>query len=353
VPFHDVIVHATIQAGDGRRMSKSLGTGIDPREVIDRYGADALRAWGALIGMASQDARFDETRIKGFRGFSTKLWNATRLVLSSIAKEPPQGPPAPDGDLQPADRWILSRLQQTIELATSGIEEYAFQRSIEAAYDFAWHEFCDWYLEAAKSRLKDGDPSARATSLFVLDNLFRLLHPFLPFISEELWHRLPGERDFLVREPWPVADPRFRDAGSEAAFEGLIRLVEEIRAARQAQASGSRGGRLWLGGETTAAFRELVADLARVELVAAPLPGSLPLTWGDARLELPARVDDSRRRAEVRRVEEDLAKVEAKLGNPAFRDRAPAEIVAKEERKAAELRGALKRLREGRRSAAG
>src|SRR5438105_2884386 len=147
VPFHDVIVHATIQATDGRRMSKSLGTGIDPREVIDRYGADALRAWGALIGMASQDARFDETRIKGFRGFSTKLWNATRLVLSSIAKEPPQGPPAPDGDLQPADRWILSRLQQTIELATSGIEEYAFQRSIEAAYDFAWHEFCDWYLE--------------------------------------------------------------------------------------------------------------------------------------------------------------------------------------------------------------
>ena len=346
VPFQDVIIHSTIQATDGRRMSKSLGTGIDPREVIDRHGADALRAWGALVGMANQDARFDDSRIKGYRAFGTKLWNATRLVLSSIAKEPPQGPPAPDGDLELADRWILSRLQQAIELTTGGIEEYAFQRSIEAVYDFAWHEFCDWYLEAVKARLKDGDPSARATSLHVLDNLFRLLHPFMPFVSEELWHRLPGQRDFLVRQSWPELDPRFRAAAAEESFASLARLVEEIRVLRQAHSGGSRGGRLWLGGEVSATVRELVADLARVELVAEPLPGSLPLAWGEARLGLPARADDSHRRAELRRLQEELARVETKLANPAFRGRAPAEIVAKEERKAGELRSALERLGE-------
>ena len=348
VPFSDVIIHATIQATDGRRMSKSLGTGVDPREVIDRYGADALRAWSALVGMASQDARFDESRIEGYRRFSNKLWNATRLVLSSIANEAPQGPPASDGDLQPADRWILSRLQATIREVTVGIEEYSFQRSIAAAYDFAWHDFCDWYLEAAKARLRDGDPSARSTALHVLDTLFRLLHPFMPFVTEDLWHRLPGDRDFLVRVAWPAPDQRFDDPGAEATFAGLIRLVEEIRATRHAAAGGSSGGRLWLGIELDPPVRELAGELARVEIVAEPRPGSVPLSWGDARLEVTAAAGDgARRTAERKRLEGELARVEEKLGNPAFRERAPAEIVAKEEQKAAELRSAVHRLREG------
>ncbi len=349
VPFSDVIVHATIQATDGRRMSKSLGTGVDPRAVIDRYGADALRAWGALVGMASQDARFDESRIEGYRRFSNKLWNATRLVLSSIANEAPQGPPASDGDLQPADRWILSRLQAAIREVTAGIEEYSFQRSIEAAYDFAWHDFCDWYLEAAKARLRDGDPSARSTALHVLDTLFRLLHPFMPFVTEDLWHRLPDDRDFLVRVAWPAPDQRFDDPGAEATFAGLIRLVEEIRAIRHAAGGGSAGGRLWLGVELDPPLRELAGELARVEIVAEPLPGSVPLSWGDARLDVAASAGDAARRAaERKRLEGDLARVEAKLANPVFRERAPAEIVAKEEQKAAELRSAVHRLREGR-----
>jgi valyl-tRNA synthetase len=345
VPFSDVIVHATIQAADGRRMSKSLGTGVDPREVIDAYGADALRAWGALIGMATQDARFDVTRIEGYRRFSNKLWNATRLVLSSVAKEAPHGPPAADGDLQPADRWILSRLQAAVREVTAGIEEYSFQRSIDAAYDFAWHDFCDWYLEAAKTRLRDGDPAARSTSVHVLDTLLRLLHPFLPFVTEDLWHRLPDDRDFLVRSAWPMPDPRFDDGGAEASFANLIRLVEEIRATRHAGRGGTSGGRLWLADELAQPERELIHDLGRVDLVAEPGPGALPLAWGDASLELPVKSEDApRREAERRRLAEELAKVEAKLGNPAFRDRAPAEIVAKEKQKAADLRAALARL---------
>ena len=365
-PFSDVIIHATIQAADGRRMSKSLGTGVDPREVIDAYGADALRAWSALVGMAAQDARFDVSRIEGYRRFSNKLWNATRLVLSSIAKEPPQGPPAPDGDLQLADRWILSRLQATVREVTAGIEEYSFQRSIEAAYDFAWHDFCDWYLEAAKARLRDGEPSARSTSLHVLDTLFRLLHPFMPFVTEELWHRLPvlgggtpllpsgqspshgappRDRDFLVRTAWPVADPRFDDGGAEASFESVMRLVEEVRGVRHAAGKGTSGGRLWLGAVLGLHERELIAELGRVELVAEAGRDALPLTTSDARLELAMNAgDQARRQAERGRLEGELAKVEAKLANTAFRERAPAEIVAKEEAKAAELRAALARL---------
>jgi len=344
-PFSDVIIHATIQAADGRRMSKSLGTGVDPREVIDAYGADALRAWGALVGMATQDARFDVSRIEGFKRFANKLWNATRLVLSSVANEAPHGPPAPDGDLQPADRWILSRLQAAVREVTAGIEEYSFQRSIEAAYDFAWHDFCDWYLEAVKLRLRDGDPAARSAAVHVLDTLFRLLHPFLPFVTEDLWHRLPDERDFLLRTAWPEPDSRFDDGGAEASFDNLIRLIEEIRATRHAGGGGGSGGRLWLAAGLAPAESDLVRELARVELVGAAGPGALPLAWGDARLELPVPTDDGKRRdAERRRIAEELAKVEAKLANPAFQQRAPAEIVAKEEQKAAELRSALARL---------
>ena len=347
VPFSDVIIHATIQGPDGRRMSKSLGTGVDPREVIDAYGADALRAWTALVGMASQDARFDRSRIEGYRRFSNKLWNATRLVLSSITNEPPQGPPAADGDLQPADRWILSRLQAATREVTAGIEEYAFHRSIEAAYDFAWHDFCDWYLEAAKARLRDGDQSARATCLHVLDTLFRLLHPFMPFVTEELWHRLPGRRDLLLRERWPESDGRFDDPRAEASFAVLIRLVEEIRGLRQA-AGVTSGGRLWLGGEMSAAERELLTDLARVELVGEAGRDATPLTSADARLELPAATaDPGRRQAELKRLRAELVAVDAKLANPSFRDRAPGEIVAKEEARATDLRAAIARLDSG------
>jgi valyl-tRNA synthetase len=228
---------------------------------------------------------------------------------------------------------------------TAGIEEYSFQRSIEAAYDFAWHDFCDWYLEAAKARLRDGDPAARSAALHVLDTLFRLLHPFMPFVTEELWHRLPDDRDFLVRTGWPEPDPRFDDAGAEASFDSLIRLVEEIRATRHAGAGGTHGGRLWLGTTLSPAEQELVRDLARVEVVVEPGPGALPLTWGEARIELPVKGDDGKRReAERRRLSEELAKVEAKLANPAFRERAPAEIVAREEQKASEIRAALARL---------
>ncbi|HEX6349088.1 MAG TPA: valine--tRNA ligase [Candidatus Dormibacteraeota bacterium] len=327
VPFADVIIHATIQAPDGRRMSKSLGTGVDPREVIRSYGADALRAWAALVGMSSQDVRFDESRIRGFKFFANKLWNATRLVLSSLGAEPVSSP-APGADLELEDRWILSRLQATVAEVTAGIDGYAFQRSVNAAYDFAWHELCDWYLEAVKARLRDGDPAARAVAVHVLDVVFRLLHPFMPFVTEELWARLPGERDFLVRCAWPEPETGFADSDAEERMRPVLAAVQELRALRKAA-----GG-------------------ARVA------PPAVPAGWGEAERSLFERLgrfrfDDQRpaparppavAATRLKALTEEAAKIEARLADAAFREKAPAAVVDKNQARLAELRADLERL---------
>lgn len=334
-PFHDVQIHCTINAPDGRRMSKSLGTGIDPRGIMNRYGADALRAWAAAVGMSSQDVRFDETRIEGFRRFGNKLWNATRLVLASLDGDPGT---LPASGLAEIDRWILSRLRQAIEQATGGIEEYDFQRAVDGVYDFAWHEFCDWYLEAIKPRLKAGDPVARATSVHVLGTLLQILHPFMPFVSEELWHRLPGDRGYLMRTAWPLAEAVPAAPEVEARVGRLRELVEQIRAARAAPA----GGRLAVAGlrPDEEAF---VAQLAGVEVTSDGLDGATPLAWGDARLELPAATP-ARSDADLRRLRGELERVESRLANAGFRERAPREVVEREAARAAELRAAIERL---------
>src|SRR5438105_2458987 len=264
VPFHDVAINCVVQSADGRRMSKSKGNVVDPRGIISKYGADALRGWAASVAMSSQDVRFDETRIEGFRRFANKLWNATRLVLGGLGEEL-VATPAPDGELELIDRWILSRLQAAVEQARRGIEGYEFQVSVGALYDFAWHDYCDWYLEAVKPRLRDGDPAARAVLVHVLDVLLSLLHPFMPFVTEELWARLPGDRDCLDRTTWPVVDERFRNPAAEAAAERLINLVEAVRRARQASGAPPKGGRLHLeDGSLDPDLAPIAAHLAAV-----------------------------------------------------------------------------------------
>lgn len=346
VPFSDVIIHATILAPDGRRMSKSLGTGVDPRETIRKHGADALRAWVAATAMSAQDVRFDESRIEGFRRFSNKLWNATRLVLDWLGEDPvPE--PAPDADLRLIDRWVLSRLQRVVAATTAGIEGYAFHVSVNALYDFAWHDFCDWYLEAVKPRLRDGEPAARAVCLHVLQVLFRLLHPFMPFVTEELWHRLPGQRDFLVRTPWPLPDDRFQDPFAEAEVGRLVTLVEEVRRARQTARAPRRGGRLLLEQPLPGEVASLAAQLAEVELTSELAGEGIPLASVAGRVEFPTAVPDRLgRESELARLRSELARARQKLADPAFTARAPAEVVEKVRGRAVELEAALERLGE-------
>ena len=343
VPFADVAITCVVQTPDGHRMSKSKGNVVDPRALIERYGADSLRAWASSVAMSSQDVRFDESRIEGYRRFSNKLWNASRLVLGSLGADRPAAP-VPGSDLALEDRWILSRLDRTRATVTDAIEQFWFQAGIDAIYDFAWGDFCDWYLEAVKPRLRDRDPMARAVALHVLDVLLRLLHPFMPFVTEELWHRLPGRRHFLVRETWP-APMEFEDAAAEEAFQTVRSEVAAIRATRQAAGAPPAGG-LLQPGEMPAELLALVAVLARVEVVATTTPASRhPLASG-AFVEFPQATAAvaARNRADLARLGAELARGEAKLANPSFRERAPAEIVTREEHKVEELRAAMARL---------
>ena len=344
VPFADVMINATIQAPDGRRMSKSLGTGIDPRAIIRTHGADALRAWAAQAALSSQDVRFDESRIEGYRRFANKLWNATRLVAERLGTDP-LPVPEPDAGLTLTDRWILSRLHATVAAVTEGIEGYAFGTSIAAVYDFAWHDFCDWYLESIKGRLADGDRAARSVALTVLDTLLRLLHPFMPFVSEELWHRLPGERDFLVRCAWPEADARFAAPEAEQRVAWLQSVVEEVRSARKAARAAVRGG--WLAFEEALpdAESELVAKLAGVEVVASLEPAGVALAGAAASVSFPAsKAGEAGRDRERERLRKELARTTGKLANQDFLSKAPAAVVEKERAKEAELTAALTRL---------
>lgn len=324
VPFRDELIHCTILAADGRRMSKSLGTGVDPREIIERYGADALRAWSSQVAMSSQDVRFDESRIEGYRRFANKLWNATRLVTSALGDEAPPTP-EPDGELQAVDRWILGRLNIAAARVGAGIDEFNFHAAVGAIYDFAWHELCDWYLEAAKPRLRDGDPAARAVAVHCLDVVLRLLHPFMPFVTEELWHRLPGERDYLVRAAWPVADDRYLDAALADAFDRVREFIESVRAYEGPERSFEPS---WPAGSAEAKLYDELVTQGGVRL-----RGKRP----------PAAA--ARSEVERKRVEQELDRLRQRLANPDFRANAPNEVVQKQEQRAAELEAALERLR--------
>jgi valyl-tRNA synthetase len=343
VPFHDVAIHCVVQAADGRRMSKSLGTGVDPRELIGKYGADALRAWAASVAMSSQDVRFDESRVEGYRRFCNKLWNATRLILSSPGIPPSQAPGYLEAHEHVEDSWILSRLSYASTAITSGIEGFAFQDSINAAYAFAWNEFCDWYLEAIKERLRAGDAVAQDIAYFCLDSLLRLLHPFMPFVTEELWSRLPGTRDYVMRSDWPDMHGRFVDPSAEETFEQVMAIVEEVRGHRQAVGAPPRGGQLLLDDSVSHTVRELAARLAHVELVDQLDPGT-PLAVAPGRVRFPAGAADLGREKERKKLEEDLVKIEARLANDDFQAKAPREVIDTLQQRADAARAALERL---------
>jgi valyl-tRNA synthetase len=346
VPFSDVVIHCVVQAADGRRMSKSLGTGIDPRDLLSKYGADALRAWATSVAMSSQDVRFDESRVEGYRRFSNKLWNATRLVLSSPGTPPAEQSGFLERQEHLEDRWILSRLSAATTAVTQGIDGFAFQDSINAAYAFAWNEFCDWYLEAIKDRLREGDPTAQDVAYYCLDNLLRLLHPMMPFVTEELWSRLPGERDYVMRAEWPDAAGRFVDPRAEEEFQQVMSIVEEVRGHRQAAGASPRGGTLHIERSVTGSVARLAAKLAQVELVDVIDARGTPLAIVAGRVSFPAGSGDGRRDKERKRLQEDLEKTEARLANPDFREKAPPEVVANLEERAEGLREALDRLGE-------
>jgi len=346
VPFSDVVIHCQVQAADGRRMSKSLGTGVDPRNLIDRYGTDALRAWAASVAMSSQDVRFDETRVEGYKRFCNKLWNATRLVLRDLGEGPLPTMPQPDELELIEDRWMASRLASAQREVTDGIEGFAFQDSMAAAYGSVWHEFCDWWLEASKERLRAKDKTAQAVALFCLDNLLRLLHPFMPFVTEELWSRLPGERDFILRAPWPEDLHRYIDGQAEVDFERLMDVVNEIRSLRKTvPGAPAKGGAARLVETMDPDWARALSLLGLVAVVDELPPGKeLALAEGGIVFPAVAAADPTVVAKKKADLQKELDRVQAKLDNAEFRAKAPEQVIAEQEARADELRAAIERL---------
>ena len=259
VPFSDVYIHSVIQAPDGRRMSKSLGTGIDPLDEIESHGADALR-FGLLAMSSAQDVRYSEARVQQGRDLANKMWNASRLILMNAADDVEPGA----GRDRVEDRWIASRLQRAIASVTESVEAYDFSHAVLDLYEFFWSELCDWYLEIVKERLYDGDEDASATLLWALEQVLALAHPFMPFVTEEVYSYLPGdESEALVIHPFPEADESLVDAEAEAEIGAAIELTRGLR--RWRDLAGVPAGQVLAARAPNGQPHELVARLARVE----------------------------------------------------------------------------------------
>jgi len=368
VPFHTVYLHGTVRDTQHRKMSKSLGNGIDPLDVVRRYGADALR-FTVTSGLAvGTDIILDpgdlEASFAPGRNFANKTWNIGRLLLSHLQGEvvPPLASVAA-ADLRLADRWILSRLSHVVRDTTAHLEAFRLNDAVGEPYHFLWDEFADWYLEEIKARLRGEEPGgdiARAVAVHVFDQVLRLLHPAMPFITEELFRRLPGRADAtLVTAEWPAPDPAREDEAAERDFGRVQALVDAIRAVRAeygvkpAQAVATSVFALpaeW--GAVVTASAAFIERVAKTTIVTQPVHGPAAqavLPDGSAAAVALGDVIDvarecARVQSELDRLDGQLAALAAKLANPGFTGRAPADVVARErekERQWTEKRGAL------------
>jgi valyl-tRNA synthetase len=354
VPFRDVLIHGIVRDEQGRKMSKSLGNGIDPIEVIDETSADALRFTIIYLTPEGQDTRISKAKFEIGRNFCTKLWNAARLVLANLERYP-AGEAASDA---PEDRWIRSRLATTNREVVRALEGFRLNAALQALYDFTWGDFCDWWLEIAKPRLYAREAGAQAVAARTLDAILRMLHPFVPFVTDELWGKLHRSEDSLMVQAFP--EPRAADVepAIEARFgllTGLVRELRNIRAqygippatairaivtARGAEGAGSL--------EAVAESRDLVMRLAKLEALeigpglAKPRGAAIAVVKElEVYVPLAELIDLAAERARVagrlEKAQQQLASIRAKLGAPGFADRAPAEVVEKARATAREL----------------
>jgi valyl-tRNA synthetase len=424
VPFTASFIHANIQDGKGERMSKSKGNGIDPEDIIEKYGTDAMRYvlcdmqtgtqdirlpvqavspyTGELVDLAAAKhgrsiftyidpksgkefdvlgtmkdipaAKIISERFEIGRAFCTKLWNAARFMFGNLGEHAFKAVPA--GKLAPEDRWILSRLSKIVRKVTDELEAYNPSAAVGAARDFFWGELCDWYLEIIKPRLRDEAqaPIARSVLALAFDQVLRLFHPFVPFITEVLWERLNAQcpvrgitspqtaPKLIITAPWPQPQTRWEDEAVETDFAvavGVVRAVRDMRArhgispaqklAATVKAAGSEA-------EALARLETLVVHMGNLEsLTVAPDPARPALSVvqivGGMEIYVPGLIDPAKERARLEsqraKLAEDLRKTEAKLGNEGFVARAPADVVEKEKAKLAEMRAQIESLEAG------
>jgi valyl-tRNA synthetase len=353
VPFRDVYVHALVRDEHGKKMSKSKGNVIDPLSVIDTYGTDAFRFTLAAFAAQGRDVKMSEKRVEGYRHFVNKLWNAARFSLMHLDAEAAL---TGEEELSVPDRWILSRLHRVTRSTADALDDYRFNEAAAGLYQFVWHEFCDWYVEAAKPALYGAEGEARAAAARavlsrVLQDCLVLLHPFVPFVTEEIWSKLPGERKSLMTAVFPSDDdgrvPAVEDPEAETAMGRLVAVVTGIRNIRgEMNIPPSLKLRAEVQSEdeafrrTAEAYRELVVTLARLEGLAVVAPGPRPKAaatsvMDGATLFVPLEgvidfeQEAARLQKEVDKVDAELLKVRRKLENADFLRKAPEEVVGK------------------------
>lgn len=370
VPFEQVLVHATILTHDGKRMSKSKGTGIDPMEMSQRYGVDACRFWLSEVSMSGQSARFSEEKLQNGQHFVTKIWNACRFMLMNLEDFDPQTAI----DLEKAtlvDQWILSRLHGLEKAVTQSLIDFSFPQAIKQLYTFIWNDFCDWYLEMAKPRLQDeARPHVQAILFHCMDTMLRLLHPFMPFVSEELWSeglqkidpnlgsRFGAETpaQHLTMAAWPTVPESFAHPEAEAKMESLMDIVRVLRNLRAEMGvpANKLAEEAFLRTDDTALLA-LLADnslvfeaLAKIKHihVASDIPALEQAAHGVSQnvqvtLPLAGLVDLEKERERLQReivkLEKDMQGLQQRLGNPSFVERAPESVVKEAQEQLNEL----------------
>jgi valyl-tRNA synthetase len=365
-PFETVYVHGIMRDSQGRKMSKSLGNGIDPLEVIEKHGADSLR-FSLLAGnSAGNDMRFYWEKVEAARNFCNKIYNASRFVL--MGTEESAGELPDESKLEIADKWILSRLNEIISEVTKNLDGYELGMAAQKIYDFIWSEYCDWYIEIAKSRLYGEDVEAKATVsavlIHVLKMSLKLLHPFMPFITEEIFTKLSDE-ETIMRSSWPEQDARFNAYAADCArmtqMMELIRSIRNLRAEMKVPPAQRIGARLIVDQSEAGAFQTMTGylnKLAGVEQVSVSTEaGEIPkndvhiVCEGiEAVIPLSSLVDPEKEKArvqkEIERVSGDIARASAKLTNEGFLAKAPQSVVDEEKAKLSLAEEMLGKLRE-------
>ena len=356
-PFSTVLIHGLVRDAQGRKMSKSLGNGIDPLEVIDRYGADALRFMLATGNSPGNDMRFMPDKVEASRNFANKIWNAARFILMNIGDN--DVPLTLPETLTTEDKWILSKYNALVQAVTENLEKFELGIAVQKLYDFIWDNFCDWYIELCKPRLQGEDAaSARRVLVFVMTGMLQLLHPFMPFITEEIWQTLPHEGETLMRTAWPQYDPALSFPTEEREME---RLMDAIRAIRNRRAEmnvpPSKKADVFVETAFADTFRRGTAFLQKLAAAADvqvgerfDLDGAVSIVTADATIKIPLDelVD---REAELARLKKEHANVQkqldgvlARLNNKAFTDKAPETVVAGARENAARLQEKLNLL---------
>lgn len=364
VPFHTVYIHALVRDESGAKMSKSKGNVIDPLNLVDQYGADALRFTLSSMAAMGRDIRLSESRVEGYRNFGTKLWNAARFCEMNGCFEADAFDPA--SATQPLTKWLVSQSVRAQNAVTEALEAYRFNDAANAAYQFIWNNFCDWYVELAKPVLQGDDRAAQAeaqaATKWALDHALRLLHPFMPFVTEELWGKTATRADKLMLDSWPTLADGLIDEAADDEINWLIEAITGIRSVR-AEMNVPAGAKLALvavsaNAQTRQRFEQtksVLQRLARVEDIqfADAVPeGAVQLVLGEATLALPLAdvidVDAEKARLQkaIGKVNGEIKKISGKLGNQGFLDKAPEAVIKENKQRLAEEEAHLEKLGE-------